>query len=135
MDVQTGLYPFVRLVEAPGQVYAKADEFLRDVHLRMEREVEERRRTSEHWANVPSNAPAKTIDVFRGNSRYMGDNTRIDLAYAIYALSHGSSENDVAAALKSRDLSHKGNESRQHQYVERTIQKALRSIDEPARSL
>jgi hypothetical protein len=135
MDVQTGLYPFVRLVEAPGQVYAKAGEFLRDLHLRMEREAAERRRTSELWANAPSNAPAKTIDAFRGDSKYLGDNTRIDLAYAIYALSHGSSENDVAAALKSRDLSHKGNESRQHQYVERTIHKALRGIDGPGRNL
>jgi hypothetical protein len=135
MDVQTGLYPFVRLVEAPGQAYTKAGEFLHDVQLRMEREAEERRRTSERWANSPSNAPAKTIEVFRGDSRYLGDNTRIDLAYAIYALSHGSSENDVAAAIKSRDLSHKGNESRQNQYVERTIQKATRGINEPARSL
>jgi hypothetical protein len=135
MDVQTGLYPFVRLVEARGQVYTKAGEFLRDVNLRMEREAAERRRTSEHWANTPSNGPAKTIDAFRGDSKYLGDNTRIDLAYAIYALSHGSSENDVAAAIKSRDLSHKGNESRQHQYVGRTIQKALRGIDERGWSL
>jgi hypothetical protein len=135
MDVQTGLYPFVRLVEAPGQVYTKAGEFLRDVHSRMEMEAAERRRTSEHWANAPSNGPAKTIEAFRADSKYLGDNTRTDLAYAIYALSHGSSASDVAAAIKSRDLSHKGNESRQHQYVERTIQKALRGINEPARSL
>jgi hypothetical protein len=135
MDVQTGLYPFVRLVEASGQVYTKAGEFLRDVHLRMEREAAERRRTSEQWANAPSNAPTKTIEAFRADSKYLGDNTRIDLAYAIYALSRGSSENDVAAALKSRDLSHKGNESRQNQYVGRTIQKALRGIDEHDRSL
>ena len=69
-------------------------------------------------------AARKTIDDFRADPRYGGDNTRIGLAFAIYALSHGAAAGEVAAAIRSRDLSHKGNEKRQAQYVERTLAKA-----------
>ena len=70
----------------------------------------------------------KSIDVFRADSRYAGDGTRIDLAYAVYALAHGATAVEVEAAIRSRDLSHKGNERRQNEYVERTIRKALVTI-------
>ena len=43
--------------------------------------------------------------------KYGGDGTRIDLAYAIYAASHGAGEAQIAAAIRSRDLSHKGGEA------------------------
>jgi hypothetical protein len=71
----------------------------------------------------------KGIDVFRADARYGGDGTRIDLAYAVYALSHGASVEAVEAAIRSRDLSHKGNERRQTDYVGRTIRKALDTIE------
>jgi hypothetical protein len=67
----------------------------------------------------------KTIEHFRANPAYGGDGTRSDLAFAIYALSHGAAEAQVKTALRSRDLSHKGDESRQSDYVDRTIKKAL----------
>ena len=67
----------------------------------------------------------KSIDEFRSDPRYGADGTRIDLAFAIYALSHGATTADVEAALRTRDLSHKGGEKRQADYVERTIRKAL----------
>ena len=51
--------------------------------------------------------------------------TRIDLAYAIYAASYGATEAQIEAAIRSRDLSHKGGERRQADYVERTIRKAF----------
>ena len=35
---------------------------------------------------------------------------------------------EVSAAIRARDLSHKGNERRQEEYVERTIRKALAAI-------
>ena len=66
--------------------------------------------------------------MFRTDGRYGGDGTRIDLAYAVYALTHGSSAAEVQAAIRSRDLSHKGNERRQNDYLDRTIKKALISI-------
>ena len=49
----------------------------------------------------------------------------IDLAYAIYALAHGAHVEKVKAAIRSRDLSHKGDEKRQTEYVERTVSKAF----------
>ena len=63
----------------------------------------------------------KTIDAFRGNPAYGGDGTRIDLAYAVYALSHGVPDAVVRSALSSRDLSHKGNERRQQDGSARRI--------------
>jgi hypothetical protein len=70
----------------------------------------------------------KSIDVFRADARYGGDGTRVDLAYSVYALSHGAIAAEVEAAIRSRDLSHKGSERRQNEYVERTIKKALATI-------
>ena len=65
----------------------------------------------------------KNIDAFRADARYGADGTRTDLAYAVYALSHGTALGEVEAAIRSRDLSHKGNERRQNDYVARTTKK------------
>lgn len=67
----------------------------------------------------------KTIEDFRKNRSYSGDGNRIDLAYAVYALSHGVSEGAIRQAISSRDLSKKGSEQGQRQYIDRTIAKAL----------
>ena len=128
-NAASGLYPFVRLIEAVGEVYPEADRFLAGVKSSVERRDTERERLRER-ANV---APVrrrdlKSIDVFRADGRYGGDGTRIDLAYAVYALTLGSSKAEVQAAIQSRDLSHKGNERRQNDYLDRTIRKALISI-------
>jgi hypothetical protein len=69
-----------------------------------------------------------TIDDFRSKSVYGGDGNRIDLAYAVYALSHGMSPADVRSAIASRDLSKKGPEHRQRDYIERTIRKAALTL-------
>jgi hypothetical protein len=137
VDAQTGLYPFVRLSEATGKVYPRAQQFLEELRARLEKEGEERRRRNERWMKHPSQAreDLKPIEAFRRDPKYLGDNTRIDLAYAVYALSNGTAVGDVAAALWSRDLSHKGNDRRQNGYVERTIQKALRSIEGVGRGM
>jgi hypothetical protein len=71
----------------------------------------------------------KSIDAFRADSRYGGDGTRVDLAYAVYALSHGISTEEVDNAIRSRNLSHKGSERRQDDYVARTIKKALATTE------
>jgi hypothetical protein len=130
VDARTGLYPFVRLAEATGNVYPRAEQFLEELRGRLEKEGEERRRLSERWTKNPPLAKRdlKTIETFRRDPKYLGDNTRVDLAYAVYALSRGAAAGDVAAALRSRDLSHKGNDRRQSGYVERTIQKALHTV-------
>ena len=121
---ESGLFPFVRLIEASGVAYSEGERFIatisaqRDIDLRT-RECQNSRPTA------ATRNSSKSIDDFRSNPRYGGDGTRVDLAFAIYALSHGSSAEQVAAALRSRDLSHKGDEKRQNQYVDRTVEKAL----------
>ncbi len=76
----------------------------------------------------PTAAQLKSIEAFRADSRYGGDGTRIDLAYVVYAVAHGADVEDLKAVLRSRDLSHKGNEKRQSDYIERTIRKAIFSL-------
>jgi hypothetical protein len=130
-DEGTGLYPFVLLVEAAGGVYPEAERFLSGVRHEVEQQQVERERLRAQISELGSVFPRglKAIDDFRANVRYGGDGTRIDLAYAVYAFSHGASAIEVAAVIRSRDLSHKGNERRQNEYVERTIKKALATIE------
>jgi hypothetical protein len=128
-DASTGLYPFVRLIEAAGGVYSEAEPFLAGVKSDLERRHAERVQLRQRAKAVTIRPQElKSIDVFRGDSRYAGDGTRVDLAYAVYALSHGASAEEVDTSIRSRDLSHKGNERRQNEYVERTIKKAMASI-------
>ena len=131
LDTSTGLYPFVRLIEAEGRVYPEADRFLAVVKNHVAQHKADRERVREQLAKME---PAlrndlKSIDTFRADSRYAGDGTRVDLAYAVYAFAHGATPTEVAAALRSRDLTHKGNERRQNDYVERTIKKALSTVE------
>src|SRR5262249_45089491 len=108
-----GLFPFVRIVHSSGKVYEKATEFLEDITARWDTARREAERRRHHYAfrsgNPDHEAASKSITDFRLDSRYSGDGNRIDLAYAVYALSHGASEEQVRAAIGSRDLSHKGN--------------------------
>lgn len=126
-DANTGLYPFVRLIECEGGTYPEAERFLAEVECDVERQQIERARLR---AQIAKTAPVRpkdlnTIDAFRADARYGGDGTRVDLAYAVYAFSHGATTAEVEAAIRSRDLSHKGNERRQNDYVARTIKKGL----------
>jgi hypothetical protein len=129
-DPLTGLHPFVKVVEATGLVYPEADTFVSSIRRQLEAEQErERERRSRAQAGEKRiyTGVLKSIEAFRADPRYGGDGTRIDLAYAIYALSRGATQADVETALRSRDLSHKGGERRQADYVKRTIKKALES--------
>jgi hypothetical protein len=129
-DASTGLYPFVRLIAADGRVYPEAERFLAGVRSDLERrhaEREQLRQRAKAATTHPKNL--KSIDAFRADGRYGGDGTRIDLAYAVYSLSRGATADEVEAAIRSRDLSHKGNERRQNDYIMRTIKKALITIE------
>jgi hypothetical protein len=130
-DAATGLHPFVRVIEATGNVYPEGKRFISDVKQALEQEIRERERLRQRAAANTSRriSEAKSIDLFRSDPRYGGDGNRIDLAFAIYAFSHGASEAEVIAAIRSRDLSHKGNEKRRADYVERTINKAVARME------
>jgi hypothetical protein len=125
-DGATGLFPFVRLIEVTGRSYPEAPRFLDELHRSVERTRRDRAATTVAPSSGP--LPLKTIDEFRARSKYTGDQTRVDLAYALYALSKGAAESDVRSAIGNRDLSHKGNERRQEEYVDRTIRKAASLI-------
>ena len=111
LDASTGLYPWVQLIEATGSVYPETERFLAGVKNDLERRQTERghlrrKRLPQAGAFCPQNL--KSIDVCRADGRYGGDGTRIDLDYAVYALSHGASAEQVESLIQSRDLSHKG---------------------------
>ncbi len=132
-NAATGLYPFVKVIEASGEIYPAANTFIRDVRTGVEerRHAEELRRSaiaSKHHRQQIT-GPLKSIDTFRSDPRYAGDGSRIDLAYALYAFSRGADQSHVEAAIASRDLSHKGTERRQKDYIARTIRKALATVE------
>jgi hypothetical protein len=130
-----GLFPFVRVIEATGTLYPACGRFLQDVEaqLRLRHEAEESKRSRQ--IQVRPTRELMPIDRFREKPLYEGDGTSIDLAYSIYALSHGATEAQVAASIRSRDLSHKGTEKRQVEYVERTIRKAQSIVGRQAGAL
>lgn len=125
---EDGLFPFVRLVEAQGHVYAKAGPFLTELQERIRAGRQVRAATRAASAERSSGKRSLSIEDFRGRPEYAGDQNRIDLAYATYALAHGAQEQDVRGVIGSRDLSKKGNEARQTDYIDRTVQKALKAV-------
>lgn len=123
-----GMYPFVRLVEATGQPYSQRQSLVDTVHREIEVGRKERTLQSLSRPHVQAREPM-SIEFFRAKPAYAGDNTKADLAYAVYALAHRVSESDVRQALGSRDLRHKGSEKRQEQYIERTVKKAYAALN------
>lgn len=128
-----GLYPFVRLIESTGQSYTHAAAYVQAVEDRVLEQAREQQRIRESVKQYERPGNLKTIDDFRNDSRYRGDNHRVDQAYAIYALSHGLNASEVGGEIASRDLSKKGSERQQHDYVRRTIEGAERYIGRFAR--
>jgi hypothetical protein len=119
-----GLYPFVHLIEARNVMYPMAKEFVGTIRDNVAREEEKQRLHNRQLVcGSQGHAPLR-IDDFRCAARYAGDGNRIDLAYALYALSHGVSEGEVRRAIASRDLSKKGPDARQQEYIDRTVEKA-----------
>ena len=122
----------MRLIESNGAVYPEAERFLATLKEDLERRrVERDQMRTRHLANSRSirDQHLKGIEQFRVDARYGGDGTRVDLAYAVYALARGANPEQVANAIRSRDLSHKGHERRQDEYVTRTIKKALAAVE------
>jgi hypothetical protein len=126
------LSPFVKLIEATGTVYPRAKEFLSEMRAACDLADRRLQRFSPRGADQAT-GNLRTIAEFRDRPEYQNDGNRIDLAYAVYAISHGLPEDDVRAVIGSRDLSHKGNQKRQLDYIDRTVKKALASVQERSR--
>lgn len=123
--LSNGLQPFVLLHEHCRAIYHRASEVIDEARKRVEDAERELASAREFTRNKPMQVPRKTIDDFYSDVRYAGDLNRADLAYCVYALSHGCCEDDVAQALRQRDLSKKGSIGRQEAYVQRTLRKAI----------
>jgi len=123
-----GTFPYVRLHEATGARYSKATAFLAEVRSLYEAEKSKFASFASLRRRGLCRSSLKSIEDFRMKPIYGGDQTRVDLAYAVYALAHGVSENDARNALASRDLTHKGDRKRQEEYIDRTIRKARERI-------
>jgi hypothetical protein len=121
-----GTYPFVRIIDATqAHVYAAADDFVANVRgVASSLESPTRAAASAH-----SDGRMLSIDDFRSNPTYSGDGNRIDLAYAIFAMAHGKDEATISADLRTRDLSKKGMEKRQSDYIARTLSKARKCLE------
>jgi hypothetical protein len=132
-DLETGMHPYVRIIQANGNTYTEAGTFLEGVRTELEHQhLSEERRRRAFGASSRAFADSirrKSINEFRSDARYGADGTRIDLAFAIYALTHGATAAEVEAAIRTRDLSHKGGEKRQADYVDRTIKKAIATAE------
>jgi hypothetical protein len=113
---EDGRYPFVRLIDSVGSPYPARHWFIQELSaLRPEHQ-----NGSKPVDRLAAGCTARlSIDDFRRKSVYGGDGNRIDLAFAVYGLSHGMSE---------ADLSKKGPEHRQAAYIERTIRKACSTL-------
>jgi hypothetical protein len=123
-----GTFPYVRLHEATGLVYSRALTFLAEVKSLYEAERSKAATPASLQCRRLWRSNLKSIEDFRAKAIYSGDQTRVDLAYAVYALAHGVPENEARNAIASRDLTHKGNAKRQQEYIDRTIKKAWERI-------
>jgi hypothetical protein len=123
-----GTFPYVRLHEATGVVYSKAVAFLAEVQSIYEAERSMVAAPASLQCRRLRRSNLKSIEDFRAKAIYGGDQTRVDLAYAVYALAHGVPENEARTAVASRDLTHKGDAKRQQEYIDRTIKKARERI-------
>ncbi len=123
-----GTFPYVRLHEATGAIYSKAVAFLAEVMSIYEEERCKVAAPASLQCSRLRRSNLKSIEDFRAKPIYGGDQTRVDLAYAVYALAHGVPENEARNAVASRDLTHKGDRKRQEEYIDRTIRKAHERI-------
>jgi hypothetical protein len=123
-----GTFPYVRLHEATGAVYSKSVAFLAELKTLFEAEQSKSPHPTSPRRQSLCRSNLKGIEDFRARPIYGGDQTRVDLAYAVYTLAHGVPESEARHALASRDLSHKGNSKRQQEYIDRTIKKAWERV-------
>jgi hypothetical protein len=132
-QLASGLQPFARLVEAPGQVYREAARFIAEVKGGMSEAMAATAtirggdRVGQGTGEVP---PVRPLAEFHCDPRYGGDLHRADLAWARHAARMGLAASEIRAAImEARDLAKKGDPRRQREYAERTAAKALRQAE------
>jgi hypothetical protein len=127
----SGLQPFARLLEASGQVYRQASEFIAEVQAALANEMAiASRKIDNNGVGQGAPPPLRSLGEFHRDSRYAGDLHRADLAWARHAAGVGLSASEIRGAImEARDLSKKGDARRQREYAARTADKALRQAE------
>lgn len=119
-----GLSPFVTVLEDWHGAYPQPAQFLHTVRFGQQAPAVE----PDRHRSIGSET-LRTIEEFRADPKYSGDGNRIDLAFAVHAFGNGVPEEAIRAAIRTRDLSKKGSEARQEEYLTRTIAKAIAFFD------
>jgi hypothetical protein len=130
--LESGLQPFARLVEAGGQVYGRAAAFIAEVRAALAAAAVSETGGAGDAAGqgTAELTPLRPLAEFHCDPRYGGDLHRADMAWARHSAGMGLSASEIRAEImRARDLSKKGSQKRQREYVERTAAKALRQRD------
>lgn len=124
-----GPFPYTRLEEHSGSVFAAADAFHAEiVAAQQEAEQADRTRRLAFRQRRVSFDPALSLTRFRDALQYRSRPAAADLAFSICALAHGWSEAEVASALRANYLSRDTSSQRRAAYIRRTLAKALRRL-------
>ena len=108
-----------------GNVYSAAKEFLREVHA-LRREILSQRESRKRTQPRSTNTPIRPLTSYHDDPRYGGDLHRADMAWALHAVAHGLSQEQIKhEILNGRNLSKKGSASRRLAYAVRTASKAI----------
>lgn len=134
-QLPNGRFPFVKITEAEGRIAPASAQLIAQVQTGLaEQAAREAERRNSYQHMPASGALRRSIEDFRASPAYGGDDHRADLAFATYAMSRNAPIAEIEAALRSRDLSHKGSARRQTDYIERTMKKAQEAANRsPAR--
>jgi hypothetical protein len=122
---ENGQYPFVRLEHAEEGPYKASESFVEELEA-YKATIRPATPPRAYSAIQSVSLPTKSIDDFRSDTHRYPKLHNADLAYAVYAVSHGVSDSEIRGAIGSRDLTHKGTKRSQLAYVERTFKKAIR---------
>jgi hypothetical protein len=105
--LENGLPPFVHLRESSGSVYDQVDNFIRQIAA-VAAAASTKRAARPKSRSFIRHGSIRRLAEFHGDSRYDGDLHRADMAWALYAASHGLSEEEIQSEiLHARDLSKK----------------------------
>lgn len=115
----------MHLRESSGRIYDQADDFIKQIAA-VAAAAGAKRAARPRSRSFIRQSSIRRLAEFHGDSRYEGDLHRADMAWALYAASHGFSEEEIQSEiLHTRDLSKKGRFRRQLSYVQRTASKAV----------
>ncbi len=123
-----GLYPFVRLEHAQPGPYKASSGFLDELRV-YQASIRPTTAPKAFYAPPSAGKAVKSVDDFRLDTYRYPKLHNADLAYAVYAVSHGVTEREIRDAVASRDLTHKGPRRAQLAYIQRTVRKAYRDAN------